>query len=97
VRIFHARPRDTIVTSFGAEFAAALDQLPLQTWHAIPSNDELHIVRIESRDSGSRADFDNLRSEIMQDWRDAKAQEIRTSAVRELSKKYSVRVEGSSS
>lgn len=97
LRIFQARPHNTIVDAFGAEFATALDDLPLQQWRVLKSSEGARIVRLEAREPGVTANFDEVRLQVLQDWRDAKAQEIRTTAVRELGKKYTVRVEGASS
>ena len=97
LRIFEARPRNTVVAAFGADFAAALDTLPLHAWQVLQSSEGLRIVRLEKRDPGSSASFEDARTRVAQDWRDAKAQELRTTAVRELGKKYTVRLAGSSS
>lgn len=97
LRIFQARPRNTIVPAFGAAFADALDTLPLREWHVLPSTDGQRIVRLESRVAGENVSFEEARPRVLQDWRDAKAQELRTSAVRELAKKYRVQLSESSS
>jgi hypothetical protein len=97
LRIFEARPRDTVAGAFGADFVAALDNVPLQTWQAISSSEGLRIVRVEKRRPGARVSFEEVRARVLQDWRDKRAQELRTSAVRELGKKYTVRIGGSSS
>jgi hypothetical protein len=91
LRVFTQRPRDTIVDSFGVEFARALDALPLERWHLIASKDGPRVVRIGQRVPGAAASFEAVRARVRQDWEDAKAQELRTSAVRELGKKYEVR------
>jgi hypothetical protein len=97
LRIFQARPRNTIVPAFGSEFTDALDTLPLREWHVLPSSDGARIVRLERRVAGVRATFEEARPRVLQDWRDAKAQDLRSSAVRELAKKYRVQISESSS
>lgn len=92
LRIFQARPRSTIVPAFGSEFTEALDALPLREWHVLPSSEGQRIVRLERRTAGERVSFEQARPRVVQDWRDAKAQELRTSAVRELAKKYRVQI-----
>jgi hypothetical protein len=97
LRIFQARPRNTVEPAFGADFTAALDVLPLREWHVLPSSAGQRIVRLESRVAGEQVSFDEVRPRALQDWRDAKAQELRTSAVRELAKKYRVQLAAGSS
>ena len=97
LRIFRGRPRNTIVDAFGAEFAAGLDRAALREWSAIPSQAGPRVIRLEARTPGEAVAFDEVRGRVLQDWRDAKAQELRTSAVRELGRKYSVQIAGSSS
>ena len=97
LRIFQARPRNTIVDAFGPEFAAELDRAAIREWQVIPSLAGPRVIRLESRTPGETARFDDVRARVLQDWRDAKAQELRTSAVRELGRKYTVQIAGSSS
>jgi hypothetical protein len=77
LRIFQARPRNTIVPAFGAAFTDALDTLPLREWHVLPSSEGHRIVRLENRIAGEHVSFE---------------QELRTSAVRELAKKYRIQL-----
>jgi hypothetical protein len=97
LRIFQGRPRNNVVDAFGPEFAKALDVLSLDEWHVISSSSGLRVVRIEARVPGETVSFDDVRREVGKDWIDTKAAELRTTAVRELGKKYTVRVGGSSS
>jgi hypothetical protein len=97
LRIFEGRPADTIASAFGSEFSAALERLPLREWHVVPSSDGLRIIRIEAREPGARVQFEQVRGRVIQDWTDAKAQELRTAAIRELAKKYTVRHSGAES
>jgi PPIC-type PPIASE domain len=97
LRVFKSRPLGNIVDSFGSEFALALDRLPLQQWSVLPSKDGPRVIRIEAKTAGETAIFESVRSRVQQDWQDQKAQELRTAAVRELGKKYTVRVAGSRS
>lgn len=93
LRVFRGRPRNSIVASFGAEFADALDRLPLDTWHVVPSPEGPRAIRIESRTPPKAADFEPLRADVLADWRDRRMQELRTAAVREAGARYSVRIE----
>jgi nitrous oxide reductase accessory protein NosL len=96
LRIFEGRPRASIVDAFGAEFTDALEQAPVGSWQALPSNAGVRVVRLEAREPGEGARFDDVRSQVLQDWKDEKAQERRTAAVRELTSKYVVRYPESS-
>ena len=90
LRLFEKRPENTIVDAFGSDFAQALAQVPLAEWHVLPSKDGPKVVRLQARQAGESARFEDVRQRVQQDWRDAKAQELRTAAVRELSKKYTI-------
>ena len=90
LRIFKARPRDTLVTSYGAGFADALDNLPPSTWSVLPSKEGLRVVRLDAIVAGTVASYDDLAQRIYQDWKDATMQQLRTVAVRKLGQKYTV-------
>ncbi len=92
LRAFKGRPRNTIVASFGEEFAAALEKSKPGEWHALPSKDGLRVVRFEGKAGGKSVAFEEVKSRVMQDWQDQKMQALRTAAVRELAKKYTIRV-----
>jgi hypothetical protein len=97
LRIFKDRPRNTIVEAFGPRFANALDSLALREWQVLESKDGPRLVRLEARVAGAAVSFEDVRTKVLLDWRDAKAAELRTAAVRELGKKYTVQIDGSSS
>jgi PPIC-type PPIASE domain len=93
LRIFKGRPRANVLDSFGAEFTTALEGLPAKQWAALASKDGLRVVRLEGRAPGTAARFDDIRAKVLQDWKDSTMQNLRTVAVRELGRKYSVRYE----
>jgi hypothetical protein len=93
LRVFQARPHPTIVQSYGAEFAAALEALPQGRWTALRQGDGWRVMRLDAITAAKPASFDALRGVIRQDWIDATMAEQRSAAVRELAKKYMVRVE----
>ncbi|MES2830545.1 MAG: peptidylprolyl isomerase [Pseudomonadota bacterium] len=93
LRVFKARPRANLDVSYGSEFAVALEQAKLGEWQALPSKEGLKVVRLEARQPGKAAVFTAVQSRVYQDWKDAKMQEMRTVAVRDLGKKYQVRLE----
>jgi hypothetical protein len=80
------------VQAFGAEFVEALDRTPLAEWRALPSKTGLRVVRLETREPATVATFDDVRERVLRDWKDFEAQERRSAAVRELTKKYTVKI-----
>jgi hypothetical protein len=94
LRVFTARPHDNIVQSYGAEFAAALETAPAGEWQALPSREGLRVMRLKSLTSATPAKFENLRAVVLQDWTDAVMAEQRSAAVRELARKYTIKVKG---
>jgi hypothetical protein len=92
LRVFKGRPHENIVQSYGAEFAAALEQSPPGEWRALPGrNGTWRAMRLESIAPAKTADFDALRGVVLQDWTDARMAELRTAAVRALAQKYTVK------
>lgn len=94
LRVFRGRPRDNIVTSFGEDFAKALETIPSGRWTVLAASDGNHIVRVDAVVPGRRADYDTMRNAVRQDWVDLTMQELRTAAVKELAKKYTVSTDG---
>lgn len=90
LRVFKGRPQTTVADSFGADFAAALAQAPTGRWQALQSQDGPRAVRVEARTPGQAADFEAVRTRVLQDWKDRTMQELRTQGVRELGKKYTL-------
>lgn len=90
LRIFKARPRNTLVTSYGAAFADALDQLAQGRWSVLPSNEGARVVRLESSVAGRTVAFEEVEVRLYQDWKDQTMQQLRTDAVRKLGQKYTV-------
>lgn len=95
LRIFAGRPRESLVQSYGSEFAAALDALPVGEWHVLASSEGPLVVKLEAVSPPAAAEFDDLRGVVFQDWSDVKLAERRTAAVRALAKKYAVRAPAS--
>ncbi len=94
LRAFKGRPRNSIVASFGEEFTAALEKLKPREWHALPSKDGMRVVRFEGKAGGKPVAFETVKNRVMQNWQDQKMQALRTAAVRELAKKYTIRIAG---
>jgi hypothetical protein len=97
LRIFEKRPRRSVVESFGDDFTAELERAPLRRWLVLPSPEGPRVMRLEGRQAGSPVSFESVRGRVRSDWMDARARELRTAAVRELAKKYTVRLGGEAS
>jgi hypothetical protein len=94
VRIFKGRPLNTIVQSFGADFATQLEKLPTGQWHALPSKEGIRIIQVQKREAGEAVDFETVQGTVQRDWRDAKEQELLAAAIHDLEKKYTVQRTG---
>lgn len=94
LRVFKARPRGNLVASYGDQFADALDQSAVGQWRALRSKEGLRVVRLEAKQAGEAARYDDVQGKLYQDWKDATMQQLRTGAVRELGKKYIVTLAG---
>ena len=90
LRVFKARPRPSLVDSFGAEFTQALEQAPPGVWTALETREGWRAIRLNRATPPRPAIFEALRGPILHDWKDAQASEQRTAAVRSLAKKYKV-------
>jgi hypothetical protein len=93
LHVFKARPRPTIVQSFGDEFAQALEALPPGTWRALRQGDGWKVVQLDAVMAAKPASFDSLRNVVLQDWTDTVMAEQRSAAVKTIAKKYTVKVE----
>ena len=90
VRIFKGRPLNTIVLSFGDEFARALEKLPPGEWHTLPSKDGERIVQVQKREDRQAVDYADVQGNVQRDWREAQEQELLGMAINNLEKKYIV-------
>jgi len=93
LRVFKGRPRANLEQSYGAEFAKALEEAPVNEWRAMPTRDGWRAIRLDLIAAPKPAVFENLRGVVLQDWTDAAMAEQRTAAVRALAKKYTVKHE----
>jgi PPIC-type PPIASE domain len=93
LRVFQGRPHANIVQSYGAEFAAELEAVPVGQWQAMRHGDGWRVMRLGAIAPAQPASFEPLRSAVLQDWTDSVMAEQRTAAVRTLAKKYSVQHE----
>lgn len=91
LRVFKGRPRGNLVTSYGEPFAAALESAKPGRWQVLPGVDGPRVIRLDAIAPGSKVAFEAVQARVFQDWKDASMQQVRTGALRELSKKYTVR------
>jgi hypothetical protein len=94
LRVFKGRPKANLVQSYGAEFATALEAVPVGEWQALPTRDGWRAIRVDAITAPRPAVFEALRGIVLQDWTDAVMAERRTAAVRTLAGKYTVKYEG---
>jgi len=93
LRIFKDRPRENLVQSYGAAFADALATQAPGEWVLLAAGDGSRVVRVESVKPGTSAEFDAMQERVYQDWKDDTMARLATQAVREMGRKYRVRVE----
>lgn len=97
LRVFKGRPRSNLVQSYGPEFAKTLEAMPPGEWRALQTREGWRPMRLEAVLPGKPANFESLIGVVTQDWTDETMSAKRTAAVRELAKKYKIRVEGGAS
>ncbi len=90
LRVFRDRPIETVVASYGQDFATALAALPPNVWHAVQDKQGWRAVRLETVAPAVTADFATLRNIIQQDWTDAMMAEQRSTAVHAMAAKYRI-------
>lgn len=93
LRVFRDRPHTNLVESYGGDFAARLAQIEPGAWHAVASSAGLRVVRVEAVKPGATARFDDMKDSVHQDWKDDTMAQLTSDAVREMGKKYAVRLE----
>lgn len=90
LRVFRDRPIETVVASYGQDFATALAALPPNVWHAVQDKQGWRAVRLGAVAAAIPADFATLRNIIQQDWTDAMMAEQRSTAVHAMAAKYRI-------
>ncbi len=87
-------PARAVDASFGAGFAAKLDELPIGQWQGpIESGLGLHLVRLESRVEGTLPALDDIRQIVEREWANEKRLETRRAINESLLAEYDVVVE----
>lgn len=93
LRVFKARPRPNLLASYGPEFTTALEQAQPGVWLALQTREGWRAIRLNELTPPRSAVFEALRGPVLQDWKDARAAQQRTDAVRALTKKYRIEYE----
>jgi PPIC-type PPIASE domain len=93
LRVFKARPSASLEQSYGVEFAKALEGTPAGEWRALPTRDGLRVIRVDAVLQPKPGSFEGLRNIVLLDWTDATMAQLRTDAVRQRGKKYTVQVD----
>jgi hypothetical protein len=77
--------------TFGDDFAAALDKLPLGVWSGpVASSYGVHLVRLRAKTDGKAPALDEVREQVLRDWMHAKKQEIEAQRLNALLERYKV-------
>lgn len=91
LNVFKDRPQPNIVQSYGETFMKGLAAgVPAGSWMLLNSTTGLRVVRLLEIKSGKRANFEELRSELIKDWRNEALAKVTTDAVHELAARYRV-------
>ena len=97
LRIFKDRPRPTLVQSYGAPFAEALEKQTLERWAVLQSQDGFRATRLTAVMPGRAAIYEEIRERVYTDWKEFTSSQLTKAAIREIAKKYRVRDEGKGS
>ena len=93
LRVFKGRPLGNLVHSYGAGFAAALESAPPGQWRVYRADNAWRVMRLNGVTAPRPAEFEAMRGVVLQDWTDAVLAEQRSTAVKALAGKYTVRYE----
>ena len=93
LRVFKGRPHANLAQSYGPEFVKALEESPPGEWRAQPTQSGWRAIRLDAITASKPASFESLRGVVLQDWTDVTMAEQRTAAVRNLAKKYTIKLE----
>jgi PPIC-type PPIASE domain len=89
-----AAPLSDVQRAFGADFAAAMSDLPVGDWQGpVQSAFGLHFVRLGERVAGHQAVLEEVRARVERDLLNARAQQANETVYQRLRANYRVRVE----
>jgi len=89
--VFPRRPRNTVVESFGADFADRLAALPRGRWSALQSSTGWHIVRLDDVVAGRPAVLDEIKEQVLTDLKQARIRTAAIATIRDMGKSYVIR------
>jgi hypothetical protein len=93
LRRYQKRPAQNLQLLFGDEAATQLIQHSHGQWMPIRSPAGWHLARIIARYPGEPADFDQIRSQVGEDWKAQTMQAELGDALRGIAARYDIRVE----
>jgi hypothetical protein len=93
LRVFKDQPSPSLVESYGPDFPQELAASRTGVWRALDTREGWCAIKPLGMTAPKPADYESLRSAVLQDWKDATAAEQRAVAVRALAKKYTVTFE----
>jgi PPIC-type PPIASE domain len=93
LRIFKDRPLDNLLESYGAEFADQIAKLAIGRWQLVQSASGPRVVRLEAIKPGIAANYEDIKVRVYQDWKDETTSKMTLDTIREMGKKYRVRVQ----
>jgi PPIC-type PPIASE domain len=93
LRIFKDRPLENLVQSYGAEFANQIAKQAVGRWQLMQSASGPRVVRLEAIKPGVAASYDDVKVRAYQDWKDETTSKLTLDSIREMGKKYRVRVQ----
>lgn len=92
---FVRKPPKELAAIFGTGFAEALNDLEEGVWGGpIESSYGYHLVLVTSRQEAREPDFEEVRTLILEELRKQRREEAMRTAVRDLSDRYEIRLEG---
>ncbi len=97
LRIFKDRPRPTLVQSYGAPFADAIEKQEMGSWAVLQSQDGARAIRLTALAPSQAVRYDEIKERVYADWKELTSSELTKTAIREIGKKYRIRDEGKSS
>lgn len=90
VRVYRSRSATSVDQTFGIGFAQSLTHQPLKTWSAVSAADGWHIVRVDGISPAAPAEFEQVRDQVDEEWRQERVRELARSAVKQLGAKYTI-------
>ena len=83
-----------ISSTFGEDFARAIDELPLNQWsEPVMSGFGVHLVHLDKRVAGRLPELDEISDEVEREWRQQLRQQTRDQYLQSLLDRYQVTVE----